>query len=134
MRSLIKVVILSLCMLMAVSYAYAGSGKDRGPGKSVRDGNGQINKTIPSRPNYADANGDGICDNAGSGYGRGMGYGAVKGGRGRGLGRGMRAGGFGKGVRDGSGLINRTGVARPNYVDTDGDGICDNSGVRIPTK
>lgn len=46
--------------------------------------------------NYADANGDGICDNQGSGAGYGMGAG-------KGQGR--------------------------NYVDTDGDGVCDNYGT-----
>jgi len=75
---------------------------------------------------YVDADGDGVCDNkgariAGAGDGRGKGNGA-----------GNRGKGFRRGARDGSGQMGRTGAQRPNYVDADNDGICDNSGVKIP--
>ncbi len=135
MKSIFKIAVLSLCVLTAVSFAYAGGG--RGLGRGVRDGSGPINRADTVRPNYVDRNGDGICDNsgatiAGPAYGRGMGYGAGNGGRG--IDKGIKVRGLGRGVRDGSGPINRTVNARSNYVNTNGDGICDNSGVRIPTK
>ncbi len=69
-----------------------------------------------------DENEDGICDNIGDRIGRrGKGYGAGNQAKGK---------GFRRGLRDGSGAINRAGVAKPNYVDENGDGICDN----LPTK
>ena len=148
MKSLLKVVVLSVCLLTAVSFAYASVGR------GVRDGSALINAAGMTMPNYVDQNNDGICDNlgirtAGAGYGRGRGKGYCAGnsgrgqgngikagrfGRGRGQGKGIKSGRFGRGVRDGSGPINKTGVARPNYVDANGDGICDNSGARILTK
>ncbi len=139
MKSLLKVVVLSVCLLTAVSFAYAGGGRGGGFVKGVRDGSASINAAGMMKPNYVGQNSDWICDNlgirtAGAGYGRGKGYGADNRGRCGGLGKGIKAGGFGRGVRDGSGPINKKGVARPNYVDQNGDGICDNSGVRIPTK
>ena len=169
MKSLLKVVVLSICLLTAVSFAYAGVGRGGGFGKGVRDGSALINAAGMTMPNYVDQNNDGICDNlgirtSGAGYGRGRGKGYCAGnsgrgqgkgikagrfgkgrgqgkgikagrfGKGRGQGKGIKAGRFGRGVRDGSGPINKTGVARPNYVDANGDGICDNSGVRILTK
>lgn len=61
--------------------------------------------------NYVDADGDGICDNYGNGYGCQYGYGCGNGyGRGNGYGNG-----YGRGYGCGGG-----------YVDADGDGICDN--------
>lgn len=60
MKNLFKVAILGLSLIMAVSFAYAGGG--RGFGRVVRDGSGPINKTGTIRPNFVDANGDGICD------------------------------------------------------------------------
>ncbi|MBW2567960.1 MAG: hypothetical protein JRD93_17390 [Deltaproteobacteria bacterium] len=119
MKSIFKAAVLSLGLLTAVSFAYAGSGK------GVKDGTGPKNTAAQRGPNYVDQNGDGICDNVGArvdsgyrpGYRCGKGYGAGKQARGKGLCRGLR---------DGKGSINRAGVAKPNYVDADGDGICDN--------
>jgi len=124
MKSIFKAAVLSLGLLMAVSFAYAGSGKD------VKDDSGPKNTAAQRGPNYVDQNGDGICDNTGAGvdrpgYRRGKGYGAGKQARGKGL---------RKGLRDGKGSINRAGVAKPNYVDADGDGVCDNFRTKAPSK
>ena len=127
MKNLFKVLVLCLCLLTAVSFAYAGNGK------GAKDGSGPNNtavQRVQRGTNYVDENGDGICDNIGArvdrpGYGRGKGYGA-----------GNQAGGkgFRRGLRDGKGPINRAGVAKPNYVDANGDGICDNSGDKLSSK
>ena len=60
MRSLFKTMILSLCLLMAVSFAYAQGGKRARRG--ARDGSGPINTTGTARPNYVDQDRDGIRD------------------------------------------------------------------------
>lgn len=121
MKSIFKAAVLSLCLLTAVSFAYAGSGKD------VKDGSGPKNTAARRGSNYVDQNGDGICDNISArvdrpGYRRGKGYGA-----------GKQAGckGLRRGLRDGKGSINR---AKPNYVDADGDGVCDNFKTKAPSK
>lgn len=95
-----------------------------GPGR--RGAGKGISTTSLAKSSYVDADGDGVCDNkgarmAGAGDGRGKGNGA-----------GNRGKGFRRGARDGSGSMGRTGTERPNYVDADNDGICDNSGVKIP--
>ena len=123
MKSIFKVAVLSLGLLTAVSFAYAGSGK------GVKDGSGPKSTAAQRGPNYVDQNGDGICDNIDarvdrSGYRHGKGYGAGKQAKGKGLRRGLR---------DGKGPINRAGVAKPNYVDADGDGICDNFQTKPPS-
>jgi len=137
MKRLLNGTVFCLCLLTAVSFAYAGGGRGGsgagggrggGFGRGLRDGSGPINTTGRTRSNYVDQNGDGICDNTGAkipgaGYSRGIGYGAGNGGRGM---------GFRRGVRDGTGPISRSGSGRPNYVDANGDGICDNLGVKIP--
>lgn len=70
---------------------------------------------------YVDADGDGICDYYGSGYGCGNGYGCGYG-RGNGYGCGYgRGNGYGSGYGRGNGY----GCGR-GYVDADGDGVCDN--------
>ncbi len=69
---------------------------------------------------FVDADGDGVCDNAGQ---NGMGAGPRQGMRGNrtGMGAGNRAGmGAGMSANAGQGL-NRSG----NFVDADGDGQCD---------
>jgi len=114
--------------MWATRGAFCGGGRGGGFGRGLRDGSGPINTTGRTRSNYVDQNGDGICDNTGAkipgaGYSRGIGYGAGNGGRGM---------GFRRGVRDGTGPISRSGSGRPNYVDANGDGICDNLGVKIP--
>jgi len=118
MKSLFKMAVLSLCLLTAVSFAYAGNGK------GAQDGSGSKNTAAQRGPNYVDENGDGICDNSGAGIGR----------RGRGAGNQARGRGFRRGLRDGKGPINRAGTAKPNYVDANGDGICDNFPTKLPSK
>ena len=120
MKNLFKVLVLCLCLLTAVSFAYAGNGK------GAKDGSGPNNTAAQRGPDYVDQNGDGICDNIGARIGR----------RGKGHGAGNQAGGkgFRRGLRDGSGPINRAGVEKPNYVDENGDGICDNLPTKLPSK
>lgn len=120
MKSLFKVAVLSLCLLTAVSFAYAGNGR------GAKDGSGPKNTAAQRGPNYVDENGDGICDNIGARIGRR--------GRGHGAGNQARGRGFRRGLRDGKGPINRSGVAKPNYVDENGDGICDNFQTKLPSK
>jgi hypothetical protein len=122
MKSIFKVAVLSLGLLTVVSFAYAGSGK------GAQDGSGPKNTAAQRGPDYVDQNGDGICDNISdrvdSGNRRGKGYCA-----------GKQAGckGLRRGFRDGKGPINRAGVAKPSYVDADGDGICDNFQTKVPS-
>ena len=56
------------------------------------------------RGNYVDADGDGICDNRGTGGGNYV-------------------------DADGDGICDNRGTGGGNYVDADGDGICDNRGA-----
>ena len=74
-----------------------------------------------TRPGFVDEDGDGVCDNAGSGLGKGWGGGSHGAGfidedgdgvcdnAGSGLGKGMGRGSRGAG-----------------FIDEDGDGVCDN--------
>ena len=57
MKNLVKSAVLSLCMLMAVSFAYAAdSAKDlKNTGKKAAE--------VQRGPNFVDADGDGVCDN-----------------------------------------------------------------------
>ena len=100
MKSLFKVGVLSICLLTAVSFAYAGSSRGAASGRAVKDGRGPVNAAGMTKPYYVDQNSDGICDNLGNrtagaryvrgmgkGYGRGMGYC-----RGHGRCKGYRAG------------------------------------------
>jgi len=120
MKSLFKMAVFSLCLLMAVSFAYAGNGK------GAQDGSGQKNTPAQRGPNYVDENGDGICDNIGSRISRcGRGYGAGNQGRGRDC-----CGSF----RDARCPGNRADVSKSNYVDENGDGICDNFQTKSPSK
>ena len=64
---------------------------------------------------YVDADGDGVCDNAGTGcgmYGAGRGY----------------VDADGDGVCDNAGMGCGMYGAGRGYVDADGDGVCDNAG------
>ena len=74
---------------------------------------------------YVDADGDGVCDNRGSGYcGNGAGYVDADGDGvcdNRGTGNGI---GNGAGAHHGYG--SSSAADRPGYVDADGDGVCDN--------
>ena len=120
MKNLFKVLVLCLCLLTAVSFAYAGNGK------GAKDGSGPNNTAAQRGPDYVDENGDGICDNTGARSGRrGKGYSAGNQARGK---------GFRRGLRDGSGPINKAGVEKPNCVDENGDGICDNLGDKSSSK
>lgn len=120
MKSLFKVAVLSVCLLMAVSFSYAGNGK------GFQDGSGQKNTPAQRGPNYVDQNGDGICDSFSERIVRcGRGYGASNQGRGR---------GYRGGLRDGRCPGNRADVSKPNYVDENGDGICDNFQTKSPSK
>ncbi|MBK8047074.1 MAG: hypothetical protein IPK16_08100 [Anaerolineales bacterium] len=59
--------------------------------------------------NFVDADGDGVCDNAGQQLGQGSGQPAVQ----------------------GTGLGLNTNDA---FVDADGDGVCDNLGTQVPLR
>jgi hypothetical protein len=87
MKSLFKVLVLCLCLLTAVSFAYAGNG--------AKDGSGPNNTAARNQ---------------------------------------AKGKGFRRGLRDGKGPINRAGTAKPNYVDANGDGICDNFPTKLPSK
>lgn len=66
----------------------------------------------PAVSAFVDENGDGICDNAGSGQCRGNGQGYVD--------------------ANNDGICDNAGN-RQNYIDADGNGVCDNAetGVRM---
>lgn len=103
MKSLFKMAVVCSCFLMGLSVAYAAGGKG--------NGNGCRSICKPGKNlNSVDNKGDGIRD-----YTRCRAY------SGRGKGRG---------VRDGSGPINTTKNAGPNFVDLNEDGICDNISVK----
>lgn len=73
-------------------------------------------------PNYVDADGDGVCDNCGSGY-----YGRMNGNGGANF---VDADGDGVCDNCGSGYYGRmNGNRGANFVDADGDGVCDNCGT-----
>lgn len=65
---------------------------------------------VGRRANYVDANGDGVCDNYGTGRGQGMYYVDAN----------------GDGVCDNYGTGRGQGMY---YVDANGDGVCDNYGM-----
>ncbi len=97
MKRILTIAMLSIFLLTTGTYSYA---RGRGMGCCKANG-GQAGCGM----NYVDENGDGICDNAGTGKGKGA----------------------GKGYRN---RLNNTSSAAsahgPNYVDKDGDGVCDN--------
>lgn len=103
MKSFFKIFIISLCIVLGVSFAYAGSGKNFAKNTDA------ANTTVIKGPNFVDENGDGICDNQG------------KKGKGGGKGKHNR-----RGARDGSGPKNGSNNRGPNFADKNGDGICDN--------
>ena len=70
--------------------------------------------------NFVDADGDGVCDNCGTGMGRGAG--------GQGLGF-VDADGDGICDNYGTGAGRGAGGQGRGFVDADGDGICDNYGT-----
>ena len=74
--------------------------------------------------NFVDANGDGVCDNAGQQLGQRSG--AVNGPRG-----GQQIGSSSQQALRGTGLgLNANG----SFVDANGDGVCDNLGTQVPPR
>ena len=74
--------------------------------------------------NFVDADGDGVCDNAGQQLGQRSG--AVNGQRG-----GQQIGRSGQQGMRGTGLGQN---ANGSFVDADGDGVCDNLGTQAPLR
>lgn len=82
-------------LLLGIAFTQPAMSQD-GKGKGAGKGNmGQV------RPNFVDANGDGICDNAGTGACKGNGTGVCDG-----TGKGA---GTGTGTGNGTGVCNGTG-------------------------
>ena len=105
MKSLLNILVISLCIVLGVSFAFAGTGK------SVGKNSDSTKLAAVNGPSFIDKDGDGICDNKGS--------------KGKGHGKGKR---FRKGARYGQKAgLNHKG---PNFVDKNGDGICDNKGKK----
>ena len=103
MKSLFNIFVISICIVLGVSFAYAGQGK------AFAKNNDAVKSTVVKGPNFVDKDGNGICDNNGK--------------KGKGGGKGKR---FRRGARDGSGPKNGSNNRGPNFVDKNGDGICDN--------
>ncbi|MFR7754397.1 MAG: hypothetical protein ACLU0T_01660 [Bacteroidales bacterium] len=99
------IVATALCAVLAVPALAFGVGNlSAGQAAVASDAPAQ---TVAWR-GYVDADGDGVCDNRGTGNGIGNGI------------------GNGAGAHHGYGSSSTTD--RPGYVDADGDGICDNRG------
>lgn len=80
----------------------------------------QLTNQSVSRPNWVDANGDGICDNQGTGAGR----------RNQGATRPNFVDANGDGICDNWSPEKCNGTGQgPNFVDADGDGVCDHKGT-----
>ena len=121
MKNLFKVFVLCLCLLTPVSFAFATNGG------GAQDKSGSNHTAVQRGTDYVDANCDGICDNIGTCIGkRGKGYGAGR--------NQNKRKGFRKGLRNGKGQFNKTGMAKPNYVDANKDRVCDNFQNTSPSK
>lgn len=103
MKSLLNVFVISLCIVLGVSFAYAGAGK------AFAKNNDSTKSAKVKGLNFVDKDGDGICDNRGE---------KCKG--------NCKAKRHRRGARDGSGPKNVSNKRGPNFVDNNGDGICDN--------
>ena len=103
MKSLLNVFVISLCIVLGVSFAYAGAGK------AFAINNVPTKLAEVNGLNFIDKDGDGICDNRGE--------------KGKGSGKGKL---HRRGARDGSGPKNGLNKRGPHFVDKNGDGICDN--------
>ncbi|MBW1643764.1 MAG: hypothetical protein JRJ76_13070 [Deltaproteobacteria bacterium] len=103
MKNLFNIFVISLCIVLGVSFAYAVEGK------TFAKNNDSTKSTAVKGPNFVDKDGDEICDNIG--------------GKGKGGGKGKR---YRRGARDGSGPNNSSNKRGPNFVDKNSDGICDN--------
>lgn len=98
-RKMIAIVATALCAVLAVpALAFGVGGLSAGQAAVASDAPAQ---TVAWR-GYVDADGDGVCDNRGTGNGIGNGAGAHH--------------GYGS----------SSTADRPGYVDADGDGVCDN--------
>lgn len=109
MKTVLNIFIIIVCLIFGVTFAYAGSGK------SFSQNNNSANSAKVKITNFVDKDGDGACDNL-----RKNGKG---GGKGKGNGKGKR---YRRGARDGNGPHNTPNNRGPNFVDKNGDGICDN--------
>jgi hypothetical protein len=102
-----------------------GYGRGRGAGYGFvdqdRDG---VNDRTASNPEFVDEDGDGLCDVCGGLPGEGE---KQENGQGRGFGYGFADEDGARGQR-GASLNHRDG-ANPEFVDEDGDGLCDTHGV-----
>lgn len=138
-RKMIAIVATALCAVLAVPALAFGVGNlSAGQAAVASDAPAQ---TVAWR-GYVDSDGDGVCDNYGSGYcGNGAGYVDADGDGvcdNRGSGYCGNGAGYvdadGDGVCDNRGTGNGAGAHhgytaaanRPGYVDADGDGVCDN--------
>lgn len=124
-RKMIAIATTALCVVLAVPALAFGVG-------NLSAGQAAVTSDVPAQTvawrGYVDADGDGVCDNYGSGYcGNGAGYVDADGDGvcdNRGTGNGI---GNGAGVHHGYGPSST--ADRPGYVDADGDGVCDNRGT-----
>ncbi len=105
-KKMIAIAATALCVVLAVPALAFGVG-------NLSAGQAAVTSDVPAQTvawrGYVDADGDGVCDNYGSGYcGNGAGYVDVD----------------ADGVCDNRGSGNCGNGA--DYVDADGDGVCDN--------
>ncbi|MCB0158280.1 MAG: hypothetical protein KDD83_09125 [Caldilineaceae bacterium] len=112
----IAVVVASLLVLAVVVTVMA---QGAGPAYGNQAGDGTC-----AYGDFVDADGDGVCDNAGT-YAGGMGAGS------NGTQQGMMSarrgmGNASRGMNAGSGTQAGQGMMGQGYNDTDGDGVCDN--------
>ena len=107
MKNLLNISVITLCIILGVTFAYADTGK------FLAKNDKSAKSTQVKGPNFVDKNKDGICDN--------------RDGKGKGGGKGKR---HRRGARDGSGRKNGSNEKGPNFVDKNGDGICDNRNKR----
>ena len=111
MKRFLNIFIVFLCIVLGISFAYAGKGK------TLAKNNDSLKLSEVNGPNFVDKDGDGICDN--------------RDGKGKGGGKGKQ---YHRGARDGSGPKNSSNQRGPNFVDKNGDGICDNRADKGSTK
>ena len=105
MKKLTHIFIITLCITIGISFAFADYGK------AFAKNNNSNTPIAEKGPNFVDKDKDGVCDNQ-----------AEKG-KGKGKGKGKR---HRRGARDGSGAKSGSGTRGANFVDKNGDGICDN--------
>ena len=102
-----------------------GYGRGRGAGYGFVDqDHDEVNDRYASNPEFVDEDGDGVCDVCGGLPGEGEKH---ENGQGRGFGYGFVDEDGARGQR-GAGMNERYGT-HPEFVDEDGDGLCDTHGV-----